>query len=77
MPCANAQSISHVCLFAAPWTAACQVPLSTGFSRQVYWSGLPCPPAGDLPNPGIKPVSAALKGRLFATEPPGKPLICV
>ena len=38
-----------------PWTIACQVPLSIGFPRQEYWSGLPCPPPGDLPNPGIEP----------------------
>ena len=44
-------------LFATPWTIAHQAPLSMGFSRQEYWSGLPCPPPGDLPNPGIKPVS--------------------
>ena len=45
---------SHVQLFATPWTAAHQVPLSMGFCRQEYWSGLPCPPPGDLPNPRIK-----------------------
>ena len=39
------------------WTVACQVPLSTGFSRQEFWSGLQCPPLGDLPDPGIEPVS--------------------
>ena len=43
-------------LFATPGTVALQVPLSMGFSRQKYWSGLPCPPPGDLSNPGIKPV---------------------
>ena len=51
-------------------------PLSIGFPRQEYWSGLPFPPLGDLPNPGIKPVSPmfhALAGRFFTTEPPGKP----
>ena len=48
--------LSRVQLFATPWTGACQAPLSMGFSRQ-YWSGLPRPPPGDLPNPGIKPVS--------------------
>ena len=48
---------SRVQLFATPWTVAHQAPLSTGFSRQEYWSGLPCPPPGDLPNPRIKPVS--------------------
>ena len=42
---------------ATPWTAACQAPLSMGFSRQEYWSGLPCPSPGDLPDPGIKPMS--------------------
>ena len=58
------------------WTIACQAPLSMGFSRQEYWSGLPCPPSGDLPDPGIKPmslVSPALAGGLFTLAPPGKP----
>ena len=50
---------SRVWLFATPWTVAHQAPLSMGFSRQEYWSGLPCPPPGDLPNPGIKPASPA------------------
>ena len=48
---------SHVQLFATLWTVAHQVPLSMGFPRQECWSGLPCPPLGDLPNPGIEPVS--------------------
>ena len=48
---------SHVRLFATPWTIARQAPLSLGFSRQEYWSGLPCPPPGDLPDPGIEPRS--------------------
>ena len=52
---AFAQLLSRVCLFATPWTVACQAPLSMGFSRQGYWSGLPCPSPGDLPDPGIKP----------------------
>ena len=59
-----------------PWTVAHQVPLSMEFSRQEDGSGLPCPPPGDLPNPGIKPaslVSPALAGRFFTTEPSGKP----
>ena len=43
------------------WTVARQAPLSTGFSRQEYWSGLPCPPPGDFSNPGIEPVSPALQ----------------
>ena len=49
---------SHVWLFAAPWTVVLQAPLSMGFSRQEYWSGLSCPPLGDLPNPGIEPRSS-------------------
>ena len=48
---------SHVQLFARPWTVARQDPLSMGFSRQEYWSGLLCPPPGDLPDPAIKPIS--------------------
>ena len=53
------------------WTIACKARLSMGFSRQEYWSGLPCPTPGDLPNPGIKPVSLtspALAGRFFITS---------
>ena len=46
---------SHVHLFVTLWTEACQAPLPMGFSRQEYWSGLSCPPPGDLPNPGIEP----------------------
>ena len=60
-----------------PWTAACQTPLSLGFSRQECWSVLPFPSPGDLPNPGIKPISPALAGKFFTTEPPGKPLLLV
>ena len=48
---------SPVRLFATSGTVTCQAPLSIGFSRQKYWSGLPCPPPGNLPNPGIEPVS--------------------
>ena len=58
--------------FAALWTLARQAPLSMGFSRQEYWSGLPCPSPGDLPNAGIKPASPALAGGFFTTEPSGK-----
>ena len=58
---------------ATPWTMACQAPLSMGFPRQHYWSGLPFPSPGDLPYPGIKPSSPAVAGRFFTTEPPGKP----
>ena len=59
---------SHVWLFVTPWTVAHQAPLSMGFSRQEYVSGLPCPPPGDLPDPGIKPAflkSPALVGIFF------------
>ena len=55
---------------ATPWTVAHQFPLSMGFPRQEYWSGLPFPSPGDLPDPGIEPVSLALAGRFFTTEPP-------
>ena len=51
----------------------CQDPLSMGFPRQEYWSGLPFPSPGDLPDPEIKLMSPALAGRFFTTEPPGKP----
>ena len=72
---------SHCCfesesvqLSATPWaTAVHQAPLSMGFSRQEYWSGLPFPSPGDLPNPGIKPGSLPLQVSL-TTEPPGKPI---
>ena len=52
---------------------ACQAPLSMGFYRQEYWSGLPCPSPGDLPNPGFKPRSPALQVDSLPPEPPGKP----
>ena len=67
--------LSYVRLIATPWTAAYQAPPSMGFSRQEYWSGLLFPSPGDLPDPGIEPVSPALAGRFFTTEPPGKPII--
>ena len=62
---------SCVQLFATPWTVACQAPLSMGFPRQEYWSGLPCPTPGDLPNPGTDPLSLmspALADRFFTTS---------
>ena len=68
----------HVALFATPWTAAHQAPLSKGFPRQEYWSGLPFPMPGDLPVPGIKSVSLGsptLADRFFTTSPSGKPLL--
>ena len=62
---------SHVWLFVTVYTIACQASLTMGFSRQEYWSGLPFPPSGDLPNPGIEPtslMSPALAGRFFTTS---------
>ena len=56
-----------------PWTVAHQAPLSLGFSRQEYWSGLPFPPQGDLPDPGIELTSPASAGGFFITEPLGLP----
>ena len=65
--------LSHFWLFSNPWTVAHQTPLFLEFSRQEFWSGLPFPSPGDLLDPGIKPVSPALAGGFFTTEPPGKP----
>ena len=62
---------SRVQLYVTVWTVACQAPLSMEFSRQEHWSVLPCLPPGNLPNPGIKPVSLmspALAGKLFTTR---------
>ena len=62
---------SPVRLFVTLWTVALQAPLSMGFSRQEYWSGLPCPPPGDLPNPGIELLSLmslALRDEFFTTS---------
>ena len=58
--------------FVTPWTLTHQAPLSMGFPRQEYWSGLPFPSPGALPHPGIEPRSPALAGRFFTTKPPGK-----
>ena len=72
-------AISHVQLFATPWTGTHQAPLPMGFSSQEYQNGLPFPSPEDLPNPGSEPtspVALALTGRLFATEPPGRNKIC-
>ena len=68
---------SHVQLFATPRTVAHQAPLSMGFSRHEYWSGLPSPPPGDFPDPGIKPgslMSPALAGSFFTTSATWKAL---
>ena len=69
------KSLSCVWLFVTPWTVAHQVPLPMGFPRQGYWSGLPFPSPGDLPDPGIEPAFPAWAGGLFTTELPGKPYI--
>ena len=61
---------SHILLFATPWTAAHQAPLSMGFSRQEYWSGLPFPSLGDLPDPGVEPGSPILQADSLLSEPP-------
>ena len=65
--------LSRVRLFEAPWTVAYQAPLSMEFSRQEYWSGLPFPSPGDLPNPGIKAWSPALQAYALPSELPGMP----
>ena len=65
---------SHVRLFATLWTVAHQAPLSMGFSRQEYWSGLPLLSPGDLPDPGVEPGSPALQAHSLASEPAGKPI---
>ena len=67
------KSLSRVLLFEIPWTVVYQASLSMGFSRQEYWSGLPLPSPGDLPDPGIKPKSPALQADTLPSEPPGKP----
>ena len=68
-------TLSRVWLSETPWTVAGQTPLSMRFSRQEYWSGLPCPSPGGLPDPEIEPaspVSPALSGGFFTTKPPEK-----
>ena len=68
----HAQVFSHVQLFATTWTVVHQAPLSMEFSRQEYWSGLLCPPSGDLPDPGIKPVSLVSPALAFFTSEPSR-----
>ena len=65
--------LSRVPLFATPWTIAYQAPLSMEFSREEYWSGLPFPSQGELPDPGIECRSPALQAEALPSEPPGKP----
>ena len=67
-------SLSHVQLFATPWTVAYQSPLSMGFFRQEYWNELPFPFPGDLPDPEIEPGSPALQAVSLPTELQGKPI---
>ena len=66
-------TLSHVQLFATPWTVALQAPLSMGFSRQEYWNGLPFPSSRDLPNQGVEPGSPTLWTDSLLSELPGKP----
>ena len=70
----SVQLLSCVGLFVTPWAVACQSPPSMGFSRKEYWSGLPFPSPGNLPDPGIKPWSPALQADSLPSEPPGKPV---
>ena len=63
--------LSGVWLFVTPWTVAHQAPPSMGFSRQEYWSGLPFPSLGDLPNPGIEPRFPVFQADALTSEPPG------
>ena len=65
-------SLSRIRLLATPWTVAHQAPPSVGLSRQEYWSGLPFPSPGDLPDPGVEPGSPALQTDALLSEPPGK-----
>ena len=66
--------LSCIRLFATPWTGAHQSPLSMGFPKQEYWSGLPFPSPRDLPDPGIEPRSPALQEEALTSEPPEKPV---
>ena len=71
--CVHAQWLSHIQLFWDPWTTVCQTPLSMQSPRQEYWSVLPFPPPGDLPNPGTEPVSPALAGGIVTTRASWEP----
>ena len=68
----SVQLLSHVQLFATPWTVAFQAPLCMEFSRKEYWSGLLFPSPGDLTDPEIEPGSLALQADSLLSEPPGK-----
>ena len=71
------KSLSRVQLFVTPWTVAYQAPPSMGFSRQEYWSGLPFPSPGDLPDTEIEPRSPTFQADTLTSERPGKPIIKV
>ena len=74
--CVHAKLLQSCLTLCDPMTIAQQAPLFMEFSRQEYWGGLPCPPLGDLPDPGVKPMSPkspALAGGFFPIQPPGKP----
>ena len=71
--CMHAKSLQLCLTLCDPVDGSHQAPLSMGFSRQEYWSRLPCLPPGDLPHSEIKPASPALAGGFFTTEPAGKP----
>ena len=73
-------SFSYFCLFTSLWTVTCQAPLLVGFPRQEYWGGLPSPPPGDLPDPGIEPTSLTsleLAGGFFTTSNTWEAHICI
>ena len=77
LPFVHAKSLQSDLTFATPWTSTRWAPLFMGLSREEYWSGLPCPPPGDLPDSGIEPTSPASPasaGRFFTTGPPGEVL---
>ena len=74
--CVCTNHFSRVQLFRNPWTTARKAPLSMGFSRQESWSGLPCPPPGDLPDPGIEPTSPALQVDSLPLSHGGSPIRC-
>ena len=71
--CTRVRALNRAQLFVTPWTVAHQASLSTGFSRQEYWSGLPFSPPGNLPNPGIEDGSPTRQADSLSSEPPGKP----
>ena len=73
----NGKLLSRVRLFATLWTIAYQAPPSMEFSRQEYWSGLPFPSPGDLPDLGIEPRSPAFQADALTSEPPGKPVTSI